>query len=121
VVKGIARALRPGGRLLIETHTLETVLPIFTEGTWQRVGESLVLRQQRYDHELARVNAEWTLIGPDGSREVVESSIRLYSYAELTGLLRGVGFVSFDAYDTTSGEPFALGADRLTLVATKPT
>lgn len=121
VVKGIARALRPGGRLLIETHTLETVLPIFTEGTWQRVGESLVLRQQRYDHELARVNTEWTLIGSDGSREVVESSIRLYSYAELTGLLRGVGFVSFDAYDTTSGEPFALGADRLTLVATKPT
>jgi SAM-dependent methyltransferase len=117
----VARSLRRGGRFLIETHTLETVLPIFSEGTWQRVGEWFVLREQRYDHELARVDTEWTLIGPNGVRETADSSIRLYTYAELTSLLREVGFVSFDAYDTGSGEPFGLGADRLTLVATKPT
>jgi SAM-dependent methyltransferase len=116
---GVARALRPGGRFLIETHTLETVLPIFSEGTWQRVGEWLVLREQRYDHERSRVDTEWTLVGPDGGREVHDSSIRLYSYAELTALLRDAGFASFDGYDTASGEPFGIGADRLTLVATK--
>jgi hypothetical protein len=65
------------------------------------------------------VETQWTFIGPDGDREVRDSSIRVYSYAELTALLRDVGFVSFDAYDTTSGDPFGLGADRLTLVATK--
>jgi SAM-dependent methyltransferase len=119
VADGVARALRSGGRLLIETITLETLLPVFREQMWSRMGETLVLHQNRFDHERSRIETEWTFIGPDGEREVRDSSIRVYSFAELTELLRAAGFVSFDAYDTTSGEPFALGADRLTLVAAK--
>lgn len=117
--EGVARALRPGGRFLIETVSLETMLPDFREQMWNRMGETLVLHENRFDHERSRVETEWTFIGTNGEREVRDSSIRVYSYAELTELLRTVGFVSFDAYDTTSGEPFGLGADRLTLVATK--
>jgi hypothetical protein len=41
------------------------------------------------------------------------------AWAAVTDVLRRAGFVSFEAYDTASGEPFGLGADRLTLVATK--
>jgi SAM-dependent methyltransferase len=118
---GVARALRPGGRFLVDTHTLETVLPEFEEHLWQRVGEHLVLQEVRFDHETSRVETAWTFVGPDGGRAVQDSSIRLYSYAELTALLAGVGFVSFEAVDPTSGEPFALGADRLTVIATKST
>jgi SAM-dependent methyltransferase len=119
VAAGVARALRPGGRFLIETISLETLLPDFREHLWNRMGETLVLHDNRFDHERSRVESEWTFIGADGGREVRESSIRVYSYAELTALLREAGFVSFDAYDTRSGEPFELGADRLTLIATK--
>ena len=119
VAEGVARALRPAGRFLIETISLETVLPDFREQLWNRMGDTLVLHDNRFDHERSRVETEWTFIGPNGEREVRDSSIRVYSYAELTELLREAGFVSFDAYDTRSGEPFGLGADRLTLVATK--
>jgi SAM-dependent methyltransferase len=119
VAAAAARALRPGGRFLIETVTLETLLPVFREQLWSRMGEVVVLHENHFVHETSRIETEWTLIGPEGDREVRDSSIRVYSYAELTTLLRDAGFVSFDAYDTTSGEPFALGADRLTLVATK--
>lgn len=115
----ISRALRPGGRFLIETHTLETVLPIFAERTWDRIADWLVLHERRYDEERSRIDTEWTLVGPDGGREIHDSSIRLYSYAELTSLLRDARFASFDGFDTASGEPFRIGADRLTLVATK--
>jgi SAM-dependent methyltransferase len=119
VAEGVARALRPGGRFLIETVSLETLLPDFREQMWNRIGDAIVLHENRFDHERSRVETEWTFIGPEGDRDVRDSSIRIYSYAELTDLLREVGFVSFDAYDTTSGEPFGLGADRLTLVAAK--
>ncbi len=117
----VARALRPGGRFLIDTHTLETVLPDFAQHMWHRIGETLVLQETRFDHERSRVDTEWTIVGPDGERDVRDSSIRLYTYAELTSLLRDVGFASFEGFDTASDEPFALGADRLTLVATKGT
>jgi cyclopropane fatty-acyl-phospholipid synthase-like methyltransferase len=119
VVAGVSRSLRPGGRFLIETITLETLLPQFREQIWHRQGEMVVLQQTHFDHETSRVDTEWTFMAPDGEREVRDSSIRVYSYAELTALLRECGFVAFDGYDTNSGEPFALGADRLTLVATK--
>jgi SAM-dependent methyltransferase len=118
-VAGVARALRPGGRLLIETLTLETLLPEFSQRMWQRIGETLVLQESRFDHERGRVDTEWTLIAADGTRDVRDSSIRVYCYAELTALLREVGFTSFEGVDTASGEPFGLGADRLTLVATR--
>jgi SAM-dependent methyltransferase len=120
VAAGVARALRPGGRFLIEALSTETLLPGFAQRLWQRVGHTLVLNENRFDHERSRVESEWTFIGPNGERDVRDSSIRLYSYVELTSLLRDVGFDAFDAYDTTSGEPFGLGADRLTLIATKP-
>jgi SAM-dependent methyltransferase len=120
VATGAFRALRPGGRFLIETITLETLLPQFREQLWHRMGETFVLQQTHFDHEMSRVETEWTFVGPEGDRDVRDSSIRVYSYLELTTLLRDAGFASFDAYDTTSGEPFGLGADRLTLIATKP-
>jgi hypothetical protein len=88
---------------------------------WHRMGDTIVVQQTAFDHERSRVETEWTFIGVTGERDVRDSSIRVYSYAELTTLLREIGFTSFDAYDTTTGEPFGLGADRLTLVATKPT
>ncbi|MGZ4146376.1 MAG: class I SAM-dependent methyltransferase [Actinomycetota bacterium] len=120
VAEGAFRALRPHGRFLIETITLETLLPEFREQLWHRMGEVVVLQENHFVHETSRIETEWTFIGSSGERDVRDSSIHIYSYAELTTLLREVGFTSFDAYDTTSGEPFALGADRLTLVATKP-
>jgi SAM-dependent methyltransferase len=121
VAEGAFRALRPGGRFLIETVTLETLLPQFREQMWHRMGDTIVVQQTAFDHERSRVETEWTFIGVTGERDVRDSSIRVYSYAELTTLLREIGFTSFDAYDTTTGEPFGLGADRLRLVATKPT
>jgi SAM-dependent methyltransferase len=120
VAQGVARALRPGGRFLIETVTLETLLPRFREQIWHRMGETVVLQQTHFAHETSRVETEWTFIAPDGEREVRDSSIRMYSFAELTALLREAGFDAFDAYDTTTAEPFGLGADRLTLIAMKP-
>ena len=114
----VAQALRPGGRFLVETLTLEALLPDFRDRWWHGVGGYLFLQQRRFDHETSRAETEWTLIGPGGERETRFSSIRLYSYAELTDLLRGAGFVSFDGYETGTLKPFGLGSSRLTLVAT---
>jgi hypothetical protein len=33
--------------------------------------------------------------------------------------LRNAGFVTFEAFDSTSGKPFELGAERLAIVASK--
>lgn len=114
----VNRALRPGGRLLVETHVVETVLPDFQERDWFQAGEVLVLQENRYDSASGRIENDWTFVR-EGTTERRTSSIRFYTYRELAELLEEAGFEDPRGFDSTTLEPFALGANRLTMVATK--
>jgi len=117
--KRIADALRPGGRFLLDIMVSETILPIFTPSSSTPIdadGERVLREERRLDLEKGRVEAEWTFI-ERGQTRSAWSSLRLYSYRELCELLREAGFNRFEGYDTMTGEPFGLGARRLSLVA----
>jgi len=119
VVSAIGRALRPGGRFLIDMPTPETIFPRFRERLWLGARDVLVLAENRYDHETGRIDSDWTIVSPDGRRETRHSSIRLYTYRELSALLRDAGFERIEGFDPATLESFGLGASRLMLVATK--
>lgn len=117
--KRIADALRPDGRFLVDVMTAETLLPIFTPSSCTQLddaGENVVREERRLDLERSRIEATWTFV-ESGRTRSAESSVRLYSYHELCELLREAGFRRFDSFDTLTGEPFGLGARRLSLVA----
>jgi SAM-dependent methyltransferase len=113
-----ARALRPGGRYLIDVPTLETIYPRFTERSWFRVEDTVVLQERRLALGTSRVETEWTFVRDDGSTATQETSVRLYSVHELTELLRAAGFSSFSLRDDEL-QDFELGSARLWIVATK--
>lgn len=114
----VCRALKPGGRFVLDTHVAETLLPRFEERAWRQAGETLVLEDRSYDHSKSRVEVEWTFV--KGSQvEQATSSIRIYTYRELVNILRAVGFTGFDAFGSLDREPFRLGAERLLLVSDK--
>lgn len=117
-VRGVAAALRTGGRFLIDTHTVESILPNFRERNWWEVGDVTILMHTEYVVGTGRIETDWTIVGPDGRRERQRSSVRLYALAELTALLEDAGFASFESRDDDL-EPFELGSHRLWLVATK--
>lgn len=73
----------------------------------------------RYDPGTGRIEADWMMVGPDGSRESQHSSMRIYSFAELQNLLLLAGFERVEGFDAESLELFHPGASRLFLVATK--
>ena len=115
---GVSRALRPGGKLLIETQILETLLPQFQPRGWIKLNDVHMLEERKYDHTTGRAETRWTLIH-NGEITEWHSSIRMYTYRELVELLTEAGFASAQGFDTSSGRPFALGASRLSMVATK--
>lgn len=121
--RAFARALAGGGKLLIDTQVMETVFTRFNERQWAWSGERdrsiRMLEERRWDHAAGRMIASWTFIHPGGRIESAESSIRLYTYAELCELLRTAGFARFVGLETLTGRPFALGARRLCLIAEK--
>jgi ubiquinone/menaquinone biosynthesis C-methylase UbiE len=119
VAASACRALRPGGRYLIDTVTSETIFPDFRNRLWYEAGGVLVLVSNRYDPGTGRIEADWMMVGPEGSRELQHSSMRIYSFAELQASMQAAGFDHVEGFDTDALEPFHLGASRLFLVATK--
>jgi hypothetical protein len=81
-----------------------------------RVEDILVLEDRSFDLAAGRVDVEWTLTR--GNKEdKLFSSIRIYSYRELCGLLEGAGFADCAGYATLQGEAFQIGSPRLFMVA----
>jgi alanine dehydrogenase len=78
-LRAVARALKPGGSFLLETHVAETVFPKFQPRGSAQAGETLILEARERDAATGRVESEWTFIR--GSEVVARnrSSIRLYT------------------------------------------
>ncbi len=116
----IATALKPGGRFLIETHTVETLARIFQASDWQWLDEDRhrgrLLQERDWDLQNSRINASWTFI-TDGNETTHKSSIRLYTFSELSRLLRTAGFESIEGVESLTHDTFRVGSRRLTLVA----
>ena len=117
-VRAIANSLKPNGKFLVETHTLETILPNDKPRDWRKVGDTFALEERTFNYETSRVDVQWTFLKANKISKSY-SSIRIYSFHELCGLLNRAGFVHWQACETLTGKPFQLGAARLTIVATK--
>lgn len=120
--EGVARALRPGGCFLIETHVMESVFPDFRSHLWNRWDETSpvdhILQDTRWDAERGRVDTDWTFVR-QGNVTTAHSSMRLYTYRELTELLREAGFKHCRGLESLTGKAFTVGSRRLALVAEK--
>ena len=115
--RAVRRALKPGARFLVDTHVMESLLPVFKERDWSwGAGQKTRhLQERRLDLDTGRIEAEFTWIA-GGVEETSRVSIRLYPYRELAALLRAAGFATCRGFDET-GAPFRVGSRRLHAVA----
>lgn len=116
--QAVAGALRPGGRYLLDVPTVESLATRFSPRNWFVVEETTVTMKTTFAVGTSRAETEWTFLRDGRPREVRRSSTRVYTVHELTDLLREAGFAAFEVRDDAL-EEFALGSDRLWLVATK--
>lgn len=115
----VARTLTPNGRFILDLFDIaEIALPKIQERVWWPVGDTLFLVESRYDHPEGRIHREFTFVR-EGKAEKRSASFRVYTYREVCRLLEEAGFARTEAFSSLSKEPFALGASRLLLLATK--
>ncbi|MBS1515081.1 MAG: class I SAM-dependent methyltransferase [Bacteroidetes bacterium] len=113
-IKSVSRCIKKGGKFLIDTHTLETIMAIFQPVSENRYGKIPIKEERELDLETSRINVKWTL-----GKESKRSSIRLYSYKEMTDLLKRYGFGKFKGTVNYKGDKFKHGSTRLFLVCEK--
>ncbi len=119
VLAGIARALRPGGRFLLDMMNRDWLLTHPEQRTWtQRDDGLLFMEETTLELTSSRVLARQMLIDPRGGPQVTkEFVLRAYTCAELTALLRRHGLWVRQVCGGADRSPYDTEARRLVLVA----
>jgi len=107
--RAAARALRPGGRLLMQTPNVLHVEAHLAPRTWFEAGETIELIEQRWNEPIRRLEGvRRTLFefDPPHQCEPEPFQRRLYAIEELAGIFEAVGLRLVDVFDE-EGRPCA--------------
>jgi len=119
-LSGVYRGLRSGGRFLLGTYPAETLFPRFEARKWSRSagGSVIMLQEQSYEVPRSRLDTTWILM--KGNRvETSKSSIRIYTYREIRGMLERVGYRDIKTYGSKDLLEYMFNSPVLYLTMTK--
>jgi SAM-dependent methyltransferase len=120
VLTAVGRALRPGGRFLLDIRSREHMVRHFRAHEWQELADGgLFLQQAAFDLRTSRVQTQAILIEPDGRREQRAFSVRQYSLTELVGMLAAAGLTVTQTWGGFDASPYTLDSRRLVLLAAR--
>ena len=118
VLANAHRSLTASGVLLMEMMGKEILARVFSERGWREEDGMLILEDRKLTPDWSTIHNRWIILEGEDRREVT-LTIRLYSAAELSTLLKEAGFGKVDVYGDFSGAPYDMEAKRLVVVAHK--
>lgn len=120
MLRGIAQALRPGGRFLMDFWNREYEIQRFDRWQVERTGEVFEFEEWDFDYLNGRLN--WTnhAFFPDGRHESWYHSIRAFTVVEMKTLFERAGLRLDAVYGGLAGEPYSIESQAAIFLATKP-
>ncbi|OGG56622.1 MAG: hypothetical protein A3F84_08335 [Candidatus Handelsmanbacteria bacterium RIFCSPLOWO2_12_FULL_64_10] len=118
VLKGIAGALKPGGRVLIETVNRDAIVRHFRPVQVYRPAGMTVIEERQFDLVSGRSRVDVTVIR-DGRETRLHHSIRVYAFTELEMLLMSNGLEVEGVWGDFRGGEFSWNAASLIVLAQK--
>jgi SAM-dependent methyltransferase len=116
-LSALAGALKPGAKLVIETGvTAESILPTLVQKRWHRLGDLMILSENRYDPWESKLNIDYTFVRGD-SIETRPTASCVFTSAEIRRMLEAAGFNTLSLQGGMAGEPYQLGSPRLVIIA----
>lgn len=121
VIDGVARALAPDGRFMLEMMNRDYLLVHGQQRTWnQRADGALLMEEVSLDLETSRVLSRQILIDPQGGPQVTKSfALRAYTCGELRALLARYGLHVRSVWGGLDRGAYSADSRRLVLLAAK--
>ncbi len=119
-LESVARALKPGGRLLLDLLNKEWLMRHFDPNAWEQAegGRGAVaLDDISFNFETGRLENRRTIINKDGSRSPVFISVRVYTLTEIKSLLARAGLTYRQSFGGFEGVPYGMDSPRLIVLA----
>ena len=122
VASSICRALKPGGRFLVDTINRDYIVSDFPSRVWWEGDGCVVLEEVDFDFHTSRVSIRRSIVFGDGRQGENEISIRAYSLHEMGRIFRRAGFQVLEVSGSLANkEPFLGAASRhVVLVCERP-
>lgn len=117
VLRGMHRALRPGGRLVVETMHRDHLAGRYADRDWWETESGTMVWVEREFDAVEGVSREWTRWRRGGKEGEKFHRIRLRTATEWDALLRAAGFQPLDWYGDYELAPFVHTSETLLVVA----
>ena len=119
VVEGVHRALRQGGKFLIDTLNRDYVMAkLLPENVVEREGFTARSRR-RITGDGKRVEKITVVRSRSGKEETFEESVRLYSAGETEEMLSAAGFEDIRIYGALCADPLTTSCERMVVTGVK--
>ena len=118
VILNAYSSLKPGGKLVIQTHGKETLARIFQERGWNERDGVIWLQEREVRKNWSWMWNRWILLK---GNERIEGEIthRLYAGSEIVNLLTKCGFSKVALFGDLDGNPYNQNARQLITVGYK--
>lgn len=118
VILNAYSSLKPGGKLLIQTHGKETLARIFQERGWNERDGVIWLQEREVRNNWSWMWNRWILLK---GNERIEGEIthRVYAGSEIVNLLTDCGFSKVELFGDLDGNPYDQNARHLITVGHK--
>lgn len=119
VAEGMARALKPGGRLLLDVVNRDYIVSDLPARIWWEGDGCVVLEEVEFNFNTSRILTHRSVVFEDGRQLDQEISVRAYSLHELGRVLRQAGFRVLEVSGSifTPGRFFGASSRNLIILA----
>ena len=120
VLDAVARALKPGGKFLIDLLNTLRIIRDFLPQSWDELPDGTATLTKR-DYNLLTGNIEEfrTYIAPDGSKREIHLVWRSYFYTELAKMLNRASLAPIQVFGGFDSSEFTWDSNRMIILAEK--